>query len=41
MYISPNAEVNEISSNTGGTFFVISLPMVAELEAEVGAAKAA
>ena len=41
MYISPNAGVDEISSNSGGTFFVILLPMIAELEAERGTAKAA
>lgn len=41
MYIPPNAELKEIGSEAGATFFVISLPMIAELAAERGAAKAA
>jgi len=41
MYLPPGSDVKEIGSDNGGTFFVISLPMIAELEAERGAAKAA
>ena len=41
MYIPPDGDVKEISSQTGGTFFVISLPMIADLEAERGTARAA
>jgi hypothetical protein len=41
MYVPPGGDVKEIGSETGGTFFVISLPMIAELEAERGAARAA
>jgi len=41
LYIPPGCDVGQISSETGGTFFVISLPMIAELEAERGTAKAA
>jgi hypothetical protein len=41
IYIPPGGDVKEISSATGATFFVISLPMIAELEAERGAARAA
>jgi hypothetical protein len=41
MYIPPGGDVKEISSETGATFFVILLPMIAELEAERGAARAA
>lgn len=41
MFIPPETDVKEIGSETGGTFFVISLPMIAELAAERGHAKAA
>jgi hypothetical protein len=41
MYLAPGSDVKEIGSDTGGTFFVISLPMIAELATERGAAKAA
>lgn len=37
LYIPPGAQVKEISSPTGGEFFVISLPMIGEIEAEVKA----
>ncbi|MFM9882603.1 MAG: hypothetical protein ACKVQT_06215, partial [Burkholderiales bacterium] len=33
MHIPHGAEVEEMSSETGGTFFVISLPMLADIEA--------
>ncbi len=33
MYIPHDGEVEAMSSQTGGTFFIISLPMLAELEA--------
>ncbi len=41
MYIPHDTAVEEMSSDEGGTFFVISLPMLAELEAERRRAKAA
>ncbi len=34
MYIPHGSEVEEMSSDTGGMFFVISLPMLADIEAE-------
>jgi quercetin dioxygenase-like cupin family protein len=41
MYVPHDAEVENLSSETGGTFFVISLPMLAELEAARRRSKAA
>jgi quercetin dioxygenase-like cupin family protein len=35
MFVPAGADVQEISSETGGTFFSISLPMIADLEAEL------
>jgi quercetin dioxygenase-like cupin family protein len=34
LYIPPNAHMDEIASETGGEFFIISLPMIGEIEAE-------
>jgi hypothetical protein len=34
LYIPPNAHVDEIASETGGEFFIISLPMIGEIETE-------
>jgi hypothetical protein len=41
MYIPPDADVKEIDSESGGTFFRIVLPMIADLEAERRAVRAA
>lgn len=41
MYIPPDGDVGEMSSDTGGTFFIISLPMLTEIEAERHRAKVA
>jgi quercetin dioxygenase-like cupin family protein len=38
MFIQHGAEVKDIATATGGTFFVISLPMLADIEAERAAA---
>jgi quercetin dioxygenase-like cupin family protein len=38
MFIQHGADVKEIATATGGTFFVISLPMLADIEAERAAA---
>jgi hypothetical protein len=35
MYVPPNAKVGEITSTTGAEFFIISLPMVGDIEAEI------
>ena len=35
LYIPPGANVDEIASETGGEFFIISLPMIGEIEAEM------
>ena len=35
IYIPPGGDVKEIASETGGQFFVISLPMLADIEAEM------
>jgi hypothetical protein len=37
MWVPHGAEVGEISSKTGGVFFVISLPMLAEIDSEIRA----
>jgi hypothetical protein len=34
MFIQPGADVGEIATDTGGTFFVIELPLVADSEAQ-------
>jgi hypothetical protein len=34
LYIPHGSRVETLSSESGGTFFIISLPMMAELEAE-------
>ena len=34
MYVPHGGEIDEMSSETGGLFFVISLPMLAQIEAE-------
>jgi quercetin dioxygenase-like cupin family protein len=39
LYIPPGTAVEDIASETGAEFFVISLPMIAEIEAEVKAGK--
>ncbi len=38
MFIQNGADVKDITTETGGTFFVISLPMLADIEAERAAA---
>ena len=35
LYVPPGAQVGEIVSATGGEFFVISLPMIGEIETEI------
>ena len=35
LYIPPNANVDEIASETGAELFIISLPMIGEIEAEI------
>jgi hypothetical protein len=40
MFIPPDTDVGEIRSTGGGTFFIISLPMLAELRNERGIAQA-
>lgn len=39
MFIQHGADVKELATETGGTFFVISLPMLADIEAERAAAR--
>jgi quercetin dioxygenase-like cupin family protein len=39
IYIPPNCNVKEIATETGGQFFVISLPMLADIEAEMKAGR--
>ena len=39
IYIPPGGDVKEIASEKGAEFFVISLPMIAEVEAEVNSGK--
>jgi anti-sigma factor ChrR (cupin superfamily) len=39
MYIPPGAAVNEIASATGGEFWIIGLPMIAEKDAELRAGR--
>ena len=34
MFIQSGADVGEISTDTGGTFFVIELPLVADMEGQ-------
>jgi hypothetical protein len=41
MWIQAGAEVLEIGSSTGGTFFVIELPLLADIAAEQSHADAA
>jgi hypothetical protein len=35
LYIPPNANVDEIASETGAELFIITLPMIGEIEAEM------
>jgi hypothetical protein len=35
MYVPPNAPIGEIASTTGGEFFIISLPVIGDIEAEI------
>ena len=35
LYVPPNADVGEIASATGAEFFIISLPMIGDIEAEM------
>ena len=39
LYIPPAAHVKEIATENGAEFFVISLPMIADIEAEVKAGR--
>ena len=39
LYIPPNAKVDEIASETGGEFFIISLPMIGDIEAEIASGR--
>ena len=39
LYIPPRANVGEITSETGGELFIISLPMIGEIEAEIASGR--
>ena len=40
MYVQQGADVGEITTTTGGTFYVIELPMLADIEAQRARANA-
>jgi hypothetical protein len=40
MYVQQGADVGEIRTDTGGTFYVIELPMLADIEAQRARANA-
>jgi hypothetical protein len=39
MYVPPRANVGEIVSTTGGEFFIISLPMIGDIAAEIASGR--